>query len=523
MNGPDASGFITAMETEVRTLIELDVFEVVPRPTQKVLSGVWAFKRKRYPSGSVRKLKARYCARGFEQEQGVDYFETFAPVVMWLTVRLLLIMSILMDLETKQIDYTAAFVHAPIDCTVYVEMPPGFKYDGKVWKLKKSLYGLAQSPRNFFLHTKNQLITKLGFTQTDADPCLFVSDDVICLIYVDDALLFYKDKEAVEKLMKRMKEEEIQFREEEDVAGFLGVHIERKDGDNDEKEIHLTQKGLTERIIASMNLTGKDVEPTEVPAIGYLPKDESGEPALGIFDYRSVVGQLNYLQGHSRPDIAMATSQVARFVNNPKRSHELALIQIGRYLKGTADKGLILKPKVNDDELAMDVYVDAAFAGGWGSELPTNPDAVKSRTGYIIEIANCPVLWVSKNQTTIATSTMEAEYTALSMALRAFIPLQSVAQAVTAGLLFRKKKKVKFKATVHEDNQGALTLAKLEPGRTTIRSKFYAIKLHWFRSWIQTNKIEMEFIETHKQKADFLTKALAPAILKRNRKLSMGW
>ena len=200
MISPDAGGFMTAMDIEIKTLISLDVFDLVPRPTEKVISGVWAFKRKRYPNGSVRKLKARYCARGFEQQQGIDYFETFAPVVMWLTVRLLLIMSLLLDLQTKQIDYTAAFVHAPIDCTVYVEMPRGFAVEGHVWKLKKSLYGLAQSPRNLFLHTKNQLINKLGFSATDADPCLFISNEVICLIYVDDALLFYKDAASIHRL-----------------------------------------------------------------------------------------------------------------------------------------------------------------------------------------------------------------------------------------------------------------------------------------------------------------------------------
>jgi hypothetical protein len=105
----------------------------------KVLSGVWALKRKRYPDGSICKLKARYCARGFEQVEGVDYFETFAPVEMWLTVCLLLIMSILLELETTQIDYTAAFVHADIDCLVHVAMPPGFGVPGQVWKLRKSL------------------------------------------------------------------------------------------------------------------------------------------------------------------------------------------------------------------------------------------------------------------------------------------------------------------------------------------------------------------------------------------------
>jgi hypothetical protein len=120
--------------------------------------------------------------------EGIDYFETFAPVVMSLTVRLRLIMSILLQLETTQIGYTAAFVRADIDCLVYVAMPPGFGVPGQVWKLRKSLYGFAQSPRNYFLYTRDKLI-KMGFVQSEADPCLFISAEIICLIYVDDSLL----------------------------------------------------------------------------------------------------------------------------------------------------------------------------------------------------------------------------------------------------------------------------------------------------------------------------------------------
>jgi hypothetical protein len=152
-----------------------------------VVSSVWAFKRKRYPDGSTRKLKARICARGFEQTEGLDYFETFDPVVQWMTVRLILIMTILLKLENKQIDYTAAFLQAPLDHDVYVEMPKLFEADGKVWMLKRAIYGLKDVPRAYVLHTKDKL-EDLNFRQSDADPCLFISPTVICLIYVDDAL-----------------------------------------------------------------------------------------------------------------------------------------------------------------------------------------------------------------------------------------------------------------------------------------------------------------------------------------------
>ena len=138
-------------------------------------------------------------------------------------------------------------------------------------------------------------------------------------------------------------------------------------------------------------------------------------------------------------------------------------------------------------------------------------------------IANCPVIWVSKLQTTVATSTMESEYTAMSMALRAVIPLLAVIESVSGGLKYEKHKLLTFKATVHEDNQGALILANLEDGRFTPRSKFYAIKLHWFRSWLKPKEIEVTFIGTLQQQADFLTKPLSPIPFQRNRSLSMGW
>lgn len=188
------------------------------------------------------------------------------------------------------------------------------------------------------------------------------------------------------------------------------------------------------------------------------------------------------------------------------------------------EEGLILRPRHLDSTFETDIYVDADFAGGWGYEDPNDPVCVKSRTGYFIEVMGCPILWCSKLQPCIATSTMEAEYTALSMALRAAIPFMDVCRYVING--FRSAtslSKVTFKTTVHEDNMGALTLARLEPGRTTPRSKFYAIKTHWFRSHLKPNEIELQYIESRLQKADIFTKALSTQEFLRCRKLTCGW
>ena len=176
------------------------------------LPSTWAFCCKHFSNDDIRKLKARFCARGDRQVEAVDFFDTFAPVVNWMTVRLLQILSIILNLHTKQVDYTAAFVHAPIDqdpnwesltdeektkSSVYLHMPWGFSQPGKVLKLKKSLYGLRQSPRNFFLHLKEKL-EAVGFNSNEViDPCLFISNKVICLVYVDDTLFFSPKAEYI--------------------------------------------------------------------------------------------------------------------------------------------------------------------------------------------------------------------------------------------------------------------------------------------------------------------------------------
>ena len=137
----------------------------------------------------------------------------------------------------------------------------------------------------------------------------------------------------------------------------------------------------------------------------------------------------------------MAVSQCACFVHSPKRSCKLKLLQIGRYLKGVPNQGLTLQPK--DAHLFKNnVYVDAAFACGWGVKCSTNPDWVKSCTGYIIEIVSCPVLWVFIMQTTIATSTMKSKYIALLQACSAAIPLLAVIDCATKGLRFTKREKL---------------------------------------------------------------------------------
>jgi hypothetical protein len=302
---------------------------------------------------------------------------------------------------------------------------------------------------------------------------------------------------------------------EDDVAGFLGVEIDRKqDG-----SIELLQTGLIDRIIVAMGLESANHKRT--PAIiGALGKDADGEQCNESFSYASVVGMLMYLTGHSRPDIGFAVHQCARYTHFPKRSHEEALKHIGRYLKGSRTRGLIIQPS---QDLKIDLYVDASFAGLWGYEDKHDPACVKSRTGFVIFVGGCPIVWGSKLQTEIAGSTMEAEYIAMSESLKHLIVLKRLVVAFCGAIQVDPETVARLMSTVFEDNSAALILANLEPPRMTPRTKHFAIKYHWFRSMLKPMCIEIVAVSSEDQIADILTKSLTFAKFEACRKMLMGW
>ena len=285
------------------------------------------------------------------------------------------------------------------------------------------------------------------------DPCLFASDKVIAVAYVDDLLFWAKDEADIVALTEKLRAKGLLLEPEDDAAGFLGVRLHKHaDG-----RIEMKQTGLIDRVIEAIGLDVKFATKKMTPATGVpLIKDEDGEPMDGDFNYASVVGMLLYLSGHTRPDIAYAVNCCARYMFSPRKRHEIALKRIARYLKATRDKGMILNPL---KELRVDCYPDADFAGLYGYESPTDPSCVRSRTGFVITVANCPVLWVSRLQESTALSTMQAEVNALTHACRALFTIMDLVKEVGAIVGMPTEELTSMHVSIHEDNAGALSLA----------------------------------------------------------------
>jgi hypothetical protein len=282
----------------------------------------------------------------------------------------------------------------------------------------------------------------------------------------------------------------------------------------------LSQPQLIEGILKDLRLNGKDtkIKTTLSLSSRILTKHEDSEDFDGSFDYRSIVGKLNYLEKGTRADISYISQQCARFAVEPKKEHREAIRWLRRYLKGTCDKGLILKP---DGVSGLEVYVDADFVGNWDPKDTMSRDSARSRHGYIIKFNNCPILWKSQMATEIALSSTESEYAGASAALREAIPVMELLKEMKIMKVPIQECTARVHCKLYEDNSGALEILRHKKNRP--RTKHLVVKLHHFRDYVTRGEISIHPIRTHDQQADYLTKLVNESTLIKLRGLVQGW
>ena len=529
MTAPDRQHFLSAIVKEVNDHITNNHWALIPREEvpegTKILDSIWAMKRKRdIKTREVYKHKARLNIHGGQQEYGVHYTETYSPVVNWFSVRLVTILSIINKWHTRQIDFVLAYPQAPLPYDNYMKLPQGIQTthgngDTHVLKLHKNIYGGRNSGRIWNEYLKAGL-QAIGFTQSAVDECVFYRGKVIFLCYVDDGIFASPNPKDIDKAISDLSDinkakAKFVIEDQGDIKDYLGINFEyRKDG-----TIKLSQPHLIEQIIQEVKLKKGDRRSTPAAPTKLLRRDEN-EPAFHCpFNYRRVIGQLNFLEKSSRPDIAYATHQCARFSIDPKESHVEAVIHLVKYLQATKGEGIILNPKANK---SFEVYADADFAGNWSkSTAQEDPSTAKSRSGYVITYGDCPILWASKLQTCISLSTTEAEYVALSQCLRDTIPLMNLLQELKDREFHDDIIKPNVHCKAFEDNTGALELSKVPKMRP--RTKHINNVYHHFRSYVRDKLISIFHVSTEKQPADIFTKPLPQNLFLKHRKKLLGF
>ena len=296
------------------------------------------------------------------------------------------------------------------------------------------------------------------------------------------------------------------------MTSFLGIQINTLD----DGSLQVVQSGLIDSVLALTGLS--DCNSVSIPAeTAPLADHVDSPPRLEDWNYASAIGMLLFIAGNTHPEIAFAVNAAARFTQKPMLQHERAVKKICRYLKGCKNQGLIFRPSSN---LTLDAYVDADFAGLYGSMDKQNPLSVKSRTGFVITLSDTPLLWVSKLQSEIALSTTEAEYIALSQCIRQLIPIRRLLDEIQTILSLEEFTSTAY-STIFEDNQGCVKLAngpKMNP-----RTKHIALKYHHFREYVKSGDIRVQHVRSEDQKADIFTKGLVKAKFEHLRNLLCLW
>ncbi|GAU39052.1 hypothetical protein TSUD_396570 [Trifolium subterraneum] len=490
-----------AMNEEIKSIEKNNTWRLVDLPAhKKPIIVKWIFKIKRNPDGGIVKHKARLVARGFLQQQGIDYNEVYAPVARMETIRLVIVIASSMNWSLSHMDVKSAFLNGPLKEEVYVSQPSGFEVDAqkdKVYKLQKALYGLKQAPRAWnkridtFLH-------KEGFVKCSVEFGVYmkgndVSDAILICLYVDDLLITGSNNNCIEKFKGRLKNE-FEMSDLGKLNYFLGLEFLYEPNG-----IVLHQKKYIADVLKRFHMEHCNEAETPMEANLKLSKGED-EQAVDATLFKQVVGSLRFIC-NTRLDINYAVGSVSRFMSNPKASHMVAAKRILRYLKGTKDFGLVFPTNNKESKIELEGFSDSDWCG--------DKDDRRSKSGYWFRFKNSPISWSSRKQSIVALSSCDAEYVAAAQAACQAVWLES--------LLDELKIKYVKPVKLNVDNKSAISLARNPIAHG--RSKHIETKYHFLRDQVSKEKLTVEYCKTDVQIADILTKPLRADRFKELRKM----
>ena len=494
-----------ALQAEYQSIRKRGVFgPLTTNLVSKPVGHKLIFTRKRDENGNITRFKVRMVAQGFTQIPGVDFEQTYSPVMDSTSFRYLLSLAVQMALVARLLDVVTAYLYGDLDTKIYIKPPPDFlpsippaqpgKFAGL--RIRKALYGLKQAGRTWYHHLKTFLLSN-GFATDPALPCVFVLKDrlefVILAVYVDDlnSIGTTALSKRVEDLLTKQFEMKILGR----TTFCLGLQIQHyADG-----SMLLHQRTYVQKLLRTFNMA--DANALTAPMIGksrteqdpYRPAEDN-EEETDRQQYLAAVGALLYLATNTRPDISFAVSVLARHSQKPTTRHWQGIKHLLRYLRGTEDLGLHFRKDASNDIIG---YADSGFK--------TDPISGKSQTGYIFIKNGAPISWRSTKQTVTATSTNHAELLAFHEASREAVWLRTMQDAIfkMCGLDLAAKPTM-----IYEDN--AACVEQVSSGFIKA-DRVKHISPHIFgytQDLTESKQIEVKKVASAENIADVLTKAL---------------
>jgi len=384
-------------------------WDLVDRPAKKRVIGCkWVFKRKIGIPGVERpRHKSRLVAKGYSQREGIDFQEIFSPVVKHITIRLMLSAVAHFNLELEQMDVKTAFLHGTLDEEVYMSQPEGYvdkSAPEKVCLLRKSLYGLRQSPRQWNQRF-DEFMRSTGYTRSLKDSCVYFKmnkeeERTFLLLYVDDMLIISKNKDTVKELKESLSST-FEMKDLGQAKRILGMEIQK---DRDQGVLELSQKEYLQKVLRSFRMENCKAVKTPLGAHMKLKsatdkeREEEADQMKSI-PYANAVGSIMYSMIGSRPDLAYPVGMISRFMGKPIMTHWQAVKWVLGYIQGSLDT--ILRYKA-EEEFKVIGYCD--------SDYSADLDKRRSITVYTFTVGGNVISWKSSLQPVVALSTTEAEY-----------------------------------------------------------------------------------------------------------------
>lgn len=492
VNSPQKTEWQKAMQDELQSHHVMNTWTLVPRdPGAKVVKSKWVYRIKRGPTGKIDKFKARVVAVGSSQVYGLDYYETFSPVIKLASLRTLLALGNEERMQMRQLDVKTAYLHGELEEEVYMEPPPGCpNVASNVCRLNKAIYGLKQAGRTWY-RTLDRILKGQGYRRLESDNCVYVlerkASKVILGVYVDDILLLATSKHALDGAIKNLGEK-VELKDLGEPKYILGIEI---NWEKEKRELTISQKKYIGDILKRYQM--ETCKPTKTPLETGQSNDAEEDPTTegqyrSTVPYQNLIGNLMYLVQGTRPDIAFATHHLSQFNACFTSRHWKMAKRVLRYLQGTKEVGITYRA-CGDPIIG---YSDASW-----NEFGKG----HSRGAYVFTLSKGAITWKSTKQQLIALSTCEAEFIAIT---------ETIKEGKWLKMFFEElglKKYGTENLEIKSDNQSAIKL--LQNPVQHQRTKHIDLKYLFARHEVESGNFTITYLRTEEMVADSLTKPVS--------------
>ena len=509
LRGNKVDEYIEAEERELAGIVKHGTYEIVIEPKgRNKITCRWVYDIKRDNNNNTTLHKARLVVHGYKQVEGVDYTKTFSSTAQMRSFRTIVMLATAYDLDLHQYDISNAFLNGELEEEIYMEYPPGYPGEpGTCLKLKKGLYGLKQAAR-IWNKALTKVLGKAGLKICKTEPGVLYHPDTFCLVclHVDDIIICTSDK-ALRKSIEKLLNMEFLVKDLGKLTTYVGVEVIRKGNSIQMKQTAYSNRVIDrfKRVLQQFKFKTSSNTPNLAEKLSKI--DVPFEPDTSTLEYPfpSVVGSLMYLVTATRPDMMQPVLQLARFMAGWGETHIKAANKALKYVNATTDQGITFtRPPDFDGKLRILCFSDSDWAGC--------PDTRRSTAGYVIIVCGGPISWKSQTIKSLAHSSCEAEYNALSTVGKEIVWLCNFFDEV--GVEYHTPQ-------IFCDSSSAIDWA--EDPIQHQRTKHVEIDFYYIRDIVASQKVELYKIDTTENLADVFTKNVDAATFEFLKPYIMGW